>query len=136
MNRKRFSPFIMEIIAKNKDKKLEDEIRSAILADPLINTDKLEISIADGVVTLYGTVDTYAEKRAAEHAIKSLKGVKDLIQKVEVRFSFNTNLAIYMGNNLVLDGKQSYTNDAERLLGRKGNNYPQFHFSGSNNEIW
>lgn len=51
MNRKRFSPFIMEIIAQNKDKKLEDEIRSAILADPLIDTDKLEISIADGVVT-------------------------------------------------------------------------------------
>lgn len=136
MNRKRFSPLIMEIIAQNKDKMLEVEIRSAILADPLIDTDKLEISIADGVVTLYGTVDTYAEKRAAEHAIKSIKGVKDLIQKVEVRFSFNTNLAIYMGNNLVLDGKQSYTNDADHRLGRKGNNYPKFHFSGSNNEIW
>ena len=136
MNRKRFSPFIMEIMAKNKDKKLEDEIRSAILADPLIDTNKLDISIADGVVTLYGTVDTYAEKRAAEHAIKSIKGVRDLIQKVEVRVSFSTNLAIYMGNNLVLDGKHSYTNDADHLLGRNGNNSPQFHFSGSNNEIW
>jgi hypothetical protein len=136
MNRKRFSPLIMEIIAQNKDKMLEDEIRSAILADPLIDTDRLKISIADGVVTLYGTVDTYAEKRAAEHAIKSIKGVKDLIQKVEVWFSFNTNLAIYMGNNLVLDGKHSYTNDADHRLGRKGNNSPQLHFSGSNNEIW
>jgi len=136
MNSKRFSPFIMEIIAKNKDKKLEDEIRSAILADPLIDTDKLDISIVDGVVTLYGTVDTYAEKRAAEHAIKSIKGVKDLIQKVEVRFSFNTNLAIYMGNNIVLDGKHSYTNDPDHLLRRKGNNYPQFHSSASSNEIW
>lgn len=136
MNRKRFSPFIMEIIAQNKDKKLEDEIRSAILADPLIDTDKLEISIADGVVTLYGTVDTYAQKQAAEHAIKSRKGVKDLIQKIDVRFSFSTNLAIYMGNNLVLEGKHSYTNDTDHLFGRIRNNYPPFQFSASNKEIW
>lgn len=66
------------------------EIRTDILAelrwDPSIRNEDIASSVKDGVVTLAGTVDTYAQRYAAERAVERVRGVKaiadDLIVKL------------------------------------------------------
>ena len=127
---------IMEIIMKKKNKKLAEEVRLAITTDSFIAAEKIEISVKDGLVTLKGAVDSYAKKLAAEHAAKSVKGVKNVIQKIEVRFLFKSNLIVYMGASLVLDSKHSYKNDNDQPINLVGPLHPDLHFERSNNEIW
>jgi osmotically-inducible protein OsmY len=43
------------------------------------------VSFSDGIVTLTGVVDTYAERLAAEHAVKALYGVKGIANEIQVR---------------------------------------------------
>jgi len=59
---------------------------------PHIDAAAIGVSIEDGVVVLSGHVRTYAEKIAAEHAVKSVKGVRAVAEELEVRVS--TDLAI------------------------------------------
>lgn len=136
MRGSKFGPFIMGIIMKKKDKKLAEEVRLAITTDSLLGVKKIEVLVEDGVVTLKGSVDSYAKKLAAEHAAKSVKGVKNIIQKIEVRFLFKSNLIVYMGANLVLDSKHSYKNDNDQPMDLLGPVRPDFHFERSANEIW
>ena len=136
MRRSKFGPLIMEIIMKTKNKKLAEEVRLAITADSFIAVEKIEISVNDGLVTLKGSVDSYAKKLAAQHAAKFVRGVKKVIQKIEVRFSFKSNLIVYMGANLVLDSKHSYKNDNDQPMNLIGPLHPDLHFERSTNEIW
>lgn len=59
---------------------------------PHIDAAAIGVSIEDGVVVLSGHVRTYAEKIAAEHAVKSVKGVRAVAEELEVRVS--TDMAI------------------------------------------
>jgi osmotically-inducible protein OsmY len=54
---------------------------------PHIDAAAIGVSIEDGVVVLSGHVRTYAEKIAAEHAVKSVKGVRAVAEELEVRLS-------------------------------------------------
>ncbi|WP_205945121.1 BON domain-containing protein [Pedobacter psychrodurus] len=136
MRRSKFGPLIMEIMMKKKNKKLADEVRLAITTDSLIGVEKIEISVEDGLVTLKGSVDSYAKKLAAEHVAKSVKGVKNVIQKIDVRFSFTSNLIVYIGANLALDSKHAYKNDYDQPMNLVGPLHPDFHVKRSGNEIW
>jgi osmotically-inducible protein OsmY len=70
-------------------KDIEDELRW----DPKINAAQVGVSVDHGVVSLLGTVDTYAEKWAAEDATKRVSGVRtvamDLVVKVLTEHSRN-----------------------------------------------
>lgn len=65
------------------------ELRRAILDElefqPHIDARLIGVAIEDGVVCLTGHVGTYAEKFAAERSVKSVKGVKALVEEIEVR---------------------------------------------------
>jgi len=71
----------------NNDEKLQHDIEEAIKWEPLLIGAELGVIVRDGIVTLTGTVDSYAKKRVAEHATKSVKGVKAVIERIEVGFS-------------------------------------------------
>jgi hypothetical protein len=136
LRRSVFNSLIMEIIMNNRDEKLEQDVRLAISTDALIDVDKIEILVENGLVTLKGSVDSYAKKFAAEHAAKSVKGVKEVIQKIDVQFSFKSNLIVYMGANVVLDIKHTYKNDNDQPMNFIGPLHPDLHFERSGNEIW
>jgi osmotically-inducible protein OsmY len=65
------------------------ELRRAILDElefqPHIDARAIGVAVEDGVVCLTGHVCTYAEKFAAERAVKNVKGVKALAEEIEVR---------------------------------------------------
>ncbi|WP_268801010.1 BON domain-containing protein [Pseudomonas huanghezhanensis] len=60
---------------------------------PHIDAAAIGVSIEDGVVVLSGHVGTYAEKIAAKHAVKSVKGVRAVAEEVRV----STDLAVNDG---------------------------------------
>lgn len=136
MKRSVFSPLIMDIIMKKKNKKLDQNVRSAIINDSLIKVENIEVLVEDGVVTLTGLVDSYAKKLAAEHAAKSVKDVKKIIQKIDVWFSFKSNLIIFMGTNLVLNSRHSYKNDSDQPMNHVGPVHQDFYHQRSGNEPW
>lgn len=68
--------------------KTDSEIRKDVLSelqwDPLIPETKVGVTVNEGVVTLSGHVDTYAEKVAAKRAAERVSGVKALAIEIDV----------------------------------------------------
>ena len=64
------------------------QIQKSVLAelewDPRLDASKVGVAAVDGVVTLTGTVPSYAEKIAAERAVKRVVGVKGIVNDLEV----------------------------------------------------
>jgi osmotically-inducible protein OsmY len=52
--------------------------------DPKIDAARIGVAARSGVVTLTGQVPTYAEKIAAEDAVRRVKGVRAIAQEIEV----------------------------------------------------
>jgi osmotically-inducible protein OsmY len=69
------------------DKLLRQEIIDELDFDPTIEAAHIGVAVDDGVVTLTGHVKSYAEKIAAERAVKRVKGVKGIAEEIEVRYA-------------------------------------------------
>jgi osmotically-inducible protein OsmY len=52
--------------------------------DPRVDASKVGVAAVDGVVTLTGSVPSYAEKIAAERAVRRVAGVKGTVNDIEV----------------------------------------------------
>lgn len=69
--------------------KTDDELQKSVLDElrwePSVNAAGIGVSVKQGVVTLTGFVDSFAEKMAAEHAAKRVYGVKALANDIDVR---------------------------------------------------
>jgi osmotically-inducible protein OsmY len=53
--------------------------------EPEVTSIDIGVSVTDGVVTLSGQVNTYAERMAAEKTVKRVQGVKALANELQVR---------------------------------------------------
>jgi osmotically-inducible protein OsmY len=72
---------------KESNEELQKDVQDAIKWEPLLNPAEIGVTAKDGVITLTGTVDSYAKKLEAEDAAKSVKGVKAVIVKLEIKFN-------------------------------------------------
>jgi osmotically-inducible protein OsmY len=68
---------------RNED--LQKDVQDAIKWEPLLNAAEIGVIAKDGIVTLTGTVDSYAKKLEAEDAAKNVAGVKALVEKIEIK---------------------------------------------------
>ena len=66
------------------DSELKQDVLSEMLWDPLVPEAKVGVSVNDGVVTLTGHLDTYAEKVATRQAIERVSGVKAVAVELDV----------------------------------------------------
>jgi len=66
---------------------LQQDVQEAINWEPLLNAAEIGVIVKDGVVTLTGTVDSYAKKWEAEKAVKSVRGVKVVIERIDVKLN-------------------------------------------------
>lgn len=73
---------------RNED--LQRDVQDAIKWEPLLNAAEIGVTAKDGVITLTGTVDSYAKKLEAEDAAKKVAGVRAIAQEIEIRFA-NSN---------------------------------------------
>jgi osmotically-inducible protein OsmY len=64
---------------------LQQDVENAVKWEPALHAAEVGVIVKDGIVTLTGTVDNYSKKLQAEHAAKSVTGVKAVVEKIEVR---------------------------------------------------
>ncbi len=64
---------------------LQKNVQDAIKWEPHLYAAEIGVTVKDGVVTLSGTVDTYAKKSEAEDAVKHVSGVKAVIEKIQMK---------------------------------------------------
>jgi osmotically-inducible protein OsmY len=69
------------------NEELQMDVQEAIKWEPLLHAAEIGVITKDGVVTLTGSVDSYAKKMEAEAAAKSVSGVKAVVEKIEVKFN-------------------------------------------------
>jgi osmotically-inducible protein OsmY len=67
------------------DRDLQIDVLNELRWEPGVQATDIGATVKDGVVTLEGSVDSYAEKWAAEKAVKRLPGVKALAVELEVK---------------------------------------------------
>ena len=67
------------------DREIQIDVLDELRWEPSVNATDIGVTVKDGVVTLEGTVDSYAEKSAAERAVKRLPEVKGLAVELEVK---------------------------------------------------
>ena len=66
------------------DAQLQQDVIAELDWEPSINAAQIGVEVKDGIVTLAGHVDSYAEKWDAEHVAQRVSGVKALAVEIEV----------------------------------------------------
>ena len=66
------------------DAELKKDVLTELAWDPLVPEARVGVTVNEGVVTLTGHLDTYAEKIAAKRAIERVSGVKAIAVELDV----------------------------------------------------
>jgi osmotically-inducible protein OsmY len=69
------------------DTELKKDIEAELAWDPSLNANAIGVAVKDGIVSLTGHIDTYAEKRQAEKALRRVEGVRAIALELDVRLS-------------------------------------------------
>jgi osmotically-inducible protein OsmY len=82
--------FVINTIAavaqqKVSDDTIYDQVRRKLANDPDVKGAALEVEVKDGVVTLKGVLEKEKYKEKAEHIAAHVKGVKKVINQIEVK---------------------------------------------------
>lgn len=105
----------------------DDHLKNAVLAEliwePTINSAHIGVTAANGTVTLTGTVDSYAQKQAAETATGRVKGVKAIAEEIDIKLPYevkhsDADIAAAAVNRLAWDS--SLPRDAVKVKAEKG----------------
>ena len=67
------------------DVQLKKDVTHELEWDPSINATHIGVAVEDGVVTLTGHLPTFAEKQAAENAVRRVAGVRAIALELDVR---------------------------------------------------
>ena len=66
------------------DIELRRDVIDELRWDPSLTEDRIEVAVAAGIVTLTGTVPSYAERIAARHAVERINGVRAIADDLSV----------------------------------------------------
>jgi osmotically-inducible protein OsmY len=70
-----------------EDVKVQQNVLEELDWEPIVNAADVGVTVKNGVVTLSGSVESYAEKREAERVALRLKGVKAVANELDVRLT-------------------------------------------------
>jgi osmotically-inducible protein OsmY len=69
------------------DAQLKADVTDELAWDAAINATNIGVMVKDGVVTLTGHLDSFAEKHAVEHAVRRVAGVRGIAMELDVKLS-------------------------------------------------
>lgn len=69
------------------NEELQKDVQNAIKWEPLLNAAEIGVTAKDGIISLSGTVDSYAKKKEAETAAKNVAGVKAVAESIKIKIS-------------------------------------------------
>ena len=64
---------------------LAQDVRDALMLDPLLDAARIGVTVEDGVITLTGHVESLREAVAAERAVKRVYGVRSIANGLHVK---------------------------------------------------
>src|SRR5688500_15483385 len=67
------------------DEQIQRDVLEELRIDPAVDATQIGVAAKDGVVTLNGSVASFAEKIAAEEAAKRVYGVRGVAEEILVR---------------------------------------------------
>jgi len=105
------------------DTELQKNVLDELRWEPGVKATNVGATVNDGVVTLGGTVDSFAEKWAAERAVKRLPGVKALAIEIEVKLpgsSERTDADIARAAENALEWNVSVPHDRIKVTAERG----------------
>ena len=70
-----------------QDRQLQEAVLAEFAWEPSVTAAHIGVIAKDGIVTLTGHVQNYLEKRAAERAAARVKGVKAVVERLEVKLN-------------------------------------------------
>ena len=68
------------------DAQLKEEVMNEIKWAACVTAGQVGVSAVDGVVTLNGTVASYAEKWAIERLVQRVEGVRSIAEEINIHF--------------------------------------------------
>ena len=71
------------------DADLKRDVTAELAWDPAVTSNAIGVAVKDGVVTLSGHLETFADKHAAERALGRVAGVKAIALELDVKLSFD-----------------------------------------------
>lgn len=72
-----------------ENRQLRENILDELDFDPSIDAANVGVAVDNGVVTLSGHLLSYAQKLAAEDAVRQVRGVRAIANEIEVRYPSN-----------------------------------------------
>jgi len=75
------------------DSQLQRDVIAELAWDPIVHHTDIGVAVDSGVVTLSGLVHSYAEKLAAEAAVRRVAGVKAFAEELRIRFASDAKTA-------------------------------------------
>jgi osmotically-inducible protein OsmY len=75
----------MTTTTTTRDEQIQREVLAELDWDARVRSNEIGVAVKDGVVTLTGSVDSYAKKTAAERAAHRVRGVKAVANDIAVR---------------------------------------------------
>ena len=108
---------------KKSDTQLQQDVLAELKWEPSINAAQIGVEVKDGIVTLAGHVNTYAEKWDAERATQRVPGVKALAVEMDVKLegmNNRTDADIARSAENVLQWTTYLTKDAVKVKVEKG----------------
>lgn len=69
------------------DAELRRDVEAELAWSPQVKSPHLGVAVKDGIVTVSGHLETYAEKRAVENAVRRIRGVNAFALELDVRLS-------------------------------------------------
>jgi osmotically-inducible protein OsmY len=67
------------------DDQIQMDVLDELKWDARVQPNEIGVAVKDGIVTLLGWVDSYTKRRAAEEAAHRVRGVKAVVNDIEVR---------------------------------------------------
>lgn len=68
------------------DEEIRRDIKNALALDPAADTYEIDVEVSNGVVTLSGAVESWAERRLSETVAKGVKGVERIINTISIEY--------------------------------------------------
>ena len=69
------------------DAHIKADVTEELAWDPAVNATGIGVAVRDGVVTLTGHLDSYAEKHAVERAVHRVAGVRGIAVELDVKLA-------------------------------------------------
>jgi osmotically-inducible protein OsmY len=69
------------------DSQLKNDVSAELAWDPAINEAGIGVAVKNGIVTLSGHLDTFAEKHAVERAVRRVAGVRGIALELDVKLA-------------------------------------------------